>query len=535
MRRPLAAYLATALALLAGGTNAHASGTQESLFQDDDLLLHTEPDGADRAFNELKELGVDRVRLSVIWRDFAPGHESEQRPASLTDASDPTQYSRAAFDYLDHAVRISRQLGIEVLLNVRGDVPEWALGRRHDGSASTRNAYKPSTAAFAQFVQMLGRRYAGTYVDENQGGSVLPRVSAWSIWNEPNWGGHLQPQSERSPLRRRLHTVSPWLYRRLYRAALEGLTKSGHGDDTILMGETAPIGNVKLGEQSHLRPARFMRDVFCLDSKRRPLSPRMAKRAGCDFASRGPLKVSGWAHHPYSVVAPPGQPNPDRENITLADAGRMKSILDAAAKAGRIPAELPIWYTEFGYQTTPPDPFRGVPLDTQAHWLMDAEYITHRDPRVVSLTQFLLRDDEPRAGFEATDPRYWGTYQTGLTFEDGRLKPAYEAYKLPVHIASGPPGTPVELWGLVRPGQNGVTQRVRIQHRAAGAAEWTTVRERDVTDRKGYFIEAIADPQPGSYRFQWIGPAGGAEGVLGLGGLLGDDSRYSLPVELPGV
>ena len=533
MRASVAAFLAV-IAFAASGAAASASGTQESLFQDDDLLVHTEPNGADRHFDELKQLGVDRVRLSVIWRDFAPGADSETRPGNFTDASDPRQYDAREFDFLDHAIRKARQLGMGVLLNVRGDVPEWALGRRHDGSASNRNAYKPNTGAFAQFVQMLGRRYDGAYADENQGNAVLPRVDTWSIWNEPNWGGHLQPQSERSPLRRRLHTVSPWLYRRLYRAALDGLAKSGHGADTVLIGETAPVGNRKLGEQSHLRPARFMRDLFCLDSKRRPLSARLAKRAGCDFASRGPLRVSGWAHHPYTIVSPPGQPNPDRENITLADVARMKAILDAAAKAKRIPADVPIWYTEFGYQTTPPDPFRGVPLETQARWLMDAEYLTHRDPRVTALTQFLLRDDEPRTLYEATDPRYWGTYQTGLTFADGKPKPAYEAYKLPVHIAAGAPGTPVELWGFVRPGQDGAAQRIRIQHRAPGAAEWSTLAERDITDRKGYFVESIADPRPGSYRFQWLGPVAAGGGQLRLGGLLGQESaQSSLAVDLP--
>ena len=312
VRRTLVAALAALLTLPALCITAAASVDQESIFQDDDLLIHTEPDGADRAFNELKEIGVDRVRLSVIWRDYAPGADSSKRPDHFTDASDPAQYSKTSFDFLDHAIRVTRQLGIGVLLNVRGDVPEWALGRRHDGSAANRNAYKPNTAAFAQFVHMIGRRYSGSYSDENQGGSVLPRVDMWSIWNEPNWGGHLQPQSERSPVRRRLHTVSPWLYRRIYRAAVDGLDKSGHGADTILIGETAPIGNVKLGEQSHLRPARFMRDLFCLDRKRTPSLRARRQARGLRLRQPRPAEGLGLGAPPLSGrrAAGPVQPGP---------------------------------------------------------------------------------------------------------------------------------------------------------------------------------------------------------------------------------
>lgn len=479
---------------------AHASGTQESLFQDDDRLLHATPQESDATLQELRELGVDRIRLSVIWRNFAPGRDSATRPAF--DGADPAAYPAAEFDPLDHVMRMSRRLGIEVLLNVRGDAPDWAMPPRPRRFAG-RRAYKPDTAAFHEFVAMMGRRYDGTYPDENQGRAALPRASAWSIWNEPNWSGHLQPQTVRDA-KRRLKAIAPLHYRKLYRASVHALRATGHGDDLILMGETAPVGNTKAGELSHIRPIDFLRGLFCLDGRNRPLSKRRAVRAGCDFERRGPLHATGYAHHPYSVTAPPASPSADPRFATLADSDRLEAVLDAAAAAGRIPANLPLWYTEFGYQTAPPDPFRGISLEQQARWLVDAEQLTSADPRVAGLTQFLLRDDEPRTIFPEGDARRWGTYQTGLQFDDGRPKPALGTYRLPLRATPQPDGT-VALWGMVRPG--GGEERIRIEFRPAGEAAWQTLAERTITQPRGYWSERAPASGPGVYRFEWLRPA----------------------------
>src|SRR5436190_1432794 len=134
---------------------------------------------------------------------------------------------------------------------------------------------------------------------------------------------------------------------------------------------------------------RFLRDLLCLDAKLRPLRGARAKRLQCDFRAAGPLVASGYAHHPYSVTDAPGAPSADPDVVRLADAPRLERLLDAAARAGRVPAGLPLWFTEYGYQTAPPDPFRGVSLEQQAAWLVAAEHQTWADPRVASTAQFL--------------------------------------------------------------------------------------------------------------------------------------------------
>ena len=97
------------------------------------------------------------------------------------------------------------------------------------GSAEKRRACRPNAKQFGLFVRALGTRYSGTYADENQGGGTLPRVDRWSMWNEPNQPGWLNPQST-SVGGRRVITAAR-IYRDLARSGFASLratmTKSG--------------------------------------------------------------------------------------------------------------------------------------------------------------------------------------------------------------------------------------------------------------------------------------------------------------------
>ena len=63
-------------------------------------------------------------------------------------------------------------------------------------------------------MQAVGRRYDGTYRDENGSRGALPRVRFWSLWNEPNQAGWLSPQWERRG--GAIVPASPALYRKLH-------------------------------------------------------------------------------------------------------------------------------------------------------------------------------------------------------------------------------------------------------------------------------------------------------------------------------
>lgn len=451
------------IVLLAGlalvPTAARASPLQESVFEDDDLLLHASDETVDGTMAELASLGVDRVRLPALWRDLA---------------GDPGLYPEERFASLDRAIDSASAHGLAVLVNVRGGAPDWAQAPRPPALA-TRDAYKPSPPAFGDFVATLGRRY--------------PQVDAWSLWNEPNWHALLQPQSVHG------RPVAPGIYRRLYRAGTAALQASGHGADVILLGETAPLGSDRLGPERPLLAGRFYRELFCLNR-------RLTPRRGCgDYKRNGPLVATGVAHHPYPVIARPELRSRERGAIRLADGRRLTRILDAAQRYRRIGGKLPLWYTEFGYQTKPPDPYRGVSLARQANWNVRAEHVAYRDRRVIAFDQFLLRDSGPQTQYPASDRRFWSTYQTGLRFEDGREKPALAAYRLPLERVGRH-----RLWGMVRPGAYGEPQTVRLERRPGPKAPWQAAGEKTVANPRGYFTARAR--RGGDYRFVWLSPDG---------------------------
>lgn len=480
------------LALLAA-TTANAAPVQLSMVMDDNLLLYRGPQVADRTLDELVRLGADSVRVSLPWRAIAPRYRDGRRPRSFTQPANPAQYADGAFDPWDHLLRAARRRGLLVLVNVTGGAPLWATGRR-DGHVVAFQ-YRPDPREFRHFVEMLGRRYDGTYRDENQGGGELPRVVLWSVWNEPNQRAYLLPQWQRDPATGTWFPEAAVIYRRLVRAALGGLSATGHTRDVVLLGETAPLGDPGRSEEANIRPLVFLRALLCLDEV-----------PGCaGFASRWPLAVAGYAHHPYSVAAPPERPDPHPGDVRLADRDRLVRLLDAAARAGRLAPRLPIWWTEFGWQTYPPDPIRGVTPSEQSAWLARAERMTRSDPRVVALTQFLLRDDAPRRALPRRSRAYWGTYQSGLRWEDGTAKPAYRAYRLPftgpARVSAG--GT-ARLWGLVRPAFGPST--VQLQFAAPGEPFADVGEPLEVEGRRPFTVE-VTPGRSGRWRFAW--PAGG--------------------------
>ncbi len=104
--------------------------------------------------------------------------------------------------------------------------------------------------------------------------------------------------------------------------------------------------------------------------------------------------------------------------------------------------QFPIFSTEFGYQTTPPDTEAGtVSPALAAEYLNWSEYLTWRDPRIRSYDQYLLVDP----------PR--GNFASALEFSDGTPKPGFYAYRMPIYlpVTATNRGQPLEVWGAVRP------------------------------------------------------------------------------------
>ncbi len=453
MRRTLLILMLAAF--LAAPAAAHASRSQESLFEDETQLLYSGPDRQSQTLDELQALGVDVIRANVLWTRYAPSPRSKKKPSF--DASDPNAYPLGEVDDL---VAGAAARGMQVQLTPTGPGPAWASGC--SGSATARRICKPKPAEYKQFVTALARRY--------------PSVHRWSIWNEPNQGGWLTPQWRR--VGRRHVPYSPWIYRNLVRAATAALRANGHAGDAILLGETAPIGRTSGSYTTRsLSPVAFYRDLFCLDSKGRRLRGSAARVRGCASFKR--LDVTGVAHHPYTRGA--GQSFARRVgsgDITLAQIGRLSLWINRAAHQRRISGRLPIYLTEFGVQTNPPDRFAGTSLGNQAKWINQADFMAWRNSRIRSVAQYQMRDD-----------RSSGAFQTGLRFLSGRAKPALGAYRLPIWPVQGRRST--KVWLQVRPTSRvGTPQKLTIQYLSRGSRKWRSAGTYTVSGR-GFLYRTI--------------------------------------------
>jgi hypothetical protein len=438
----------------------------------------------ERTLDDLKTLGVDTVHSVVFWNKVTPDPLSTHRPAGF-DGSDPAAYPASLWDRYDGLVRGAQARGMDVLLSPSSPMPAWASGCK--GSRKLRKVCRPNPTQFKRFVQALGTRYSGSYHDEDEGGGVLPRVSRWSVWNEPNQGGWLQPQAGKGG------AIAPMLYRQLVRAAILGLRASGHGSDEILFGETAPIGRRSGPASSRpTPPGTFLRDVLCIDSSGRALRSRSLDCGG-GFAR---LPVTGVAHHPYTRGGsqPPTSKGSSTE-ITISSISRLKTILRQAGAKRRIPRNLPIQYTEFGFQTNPPDGLFGVSLAKQAAWINESDFIAWHDPRVRAVAQYEMRDEASLSAF-----------QSGLRFNDGRLKPSWAAYRLPLWVARR--GSKVLVWGQLRPAADGAVEQVDIQNAPTANGTFTSVKTVAVRSRKGFFNMKLPK-RSGVWRVSWTPSTGG--------------------------
>jgi hypothetical protein len=458
---------------------------------------------------------VTRVRVNVKWSTIAPDPTSPTPPAGFNPVL-PSDYPAANWVPYDRLVEYAAAYKIGVDFNITAPGPLWAM--RHD-SPTTRAAdhWAPNVADFTEFVYALGYRYSGTYTPPSQPSSTaLPRVDYWSIWNEPDQPGWLAPQWRKYRGKEVLN--SPRLYREYAEAAYTALYFTGHIKDTILIGELAPEGYTTPGYYTATTPMPFLRAMYCVDSHYRRLTGQSASALGCPtkgsakaFVDANPVLfyASGFAHHPYFFYHPPSYSTPDPDFVPLANLGRLERGLDRSLAAYGIHRHLPIYITEYGYQTNPPDPRQVVTPAEQAAYLNQADYMAWRDPRVRSVSQFLLYDSAPNTMLPPTSLDYWDTFQTGLLYLDGRQKPAYDAYRLPIWIPSTRvhPGTRMFVWGEIRPGPHTVVQLAAIQWRASGG-KWTTIATIRVHQPEGYFTSRVRSPGSGGVRIAWRSPGG---------------------------
>jgi hypothetical protein len=508
-----------------GSSRALARRALGSMFQDDPHLIYASTATVVRTLDILKGLGVNQIRATVVWKGVAPDPLSSTAPGRFNGA-DPAAYPAASWLPYDRLDELAQARGLTLNFNVTAPAPRWAVDQ---GAPSSHYAdhWMPSATRFGQFVQALGQRYSGHYIPPGAHGP-LPRVSFWSIWNEPNQPGWLAPQWRLSPHGPVME--APVLYRRYVDAAFGALLRTGHSPstDTVLVGDLAPEGcvagqvcqgGVYQRPEWPIPPLPFLRALYCLGPNYRPLSGGPAAALGCPTspdpqafvaAHPGLFRATGFAHHPYSFFLPPNVGMSTTAFAPLSNLGRLERTLDSIFRAYGVARRVPIYLTEYGYETNPPNPYRGVSPQLQALYLNEAEYLAWRDPRVRTLNQFLLYDYPPNRAFPPGSPGYWSTFQTGLLYANGRPKPSFSAYRLPLFLPPPPPGSGrrVLVWAMLRAAPPGTTQRAEIQWRRSSAGTFRTIRRVLVNDPSEVLSETVTVPGPGQLRVQWTSPAG---------------------------
>jgi hypothetical protein len=439
-----------ALALVAAPTAAHASKGEWSIFEDHTALIQSGLAKRVETLDRIKALGADTLRIEFRWNEIAPDPHAKTKPKF--DASDPAAYQGApnaypGFGLYDDLVRRADALGFRILATITGDAPRWATAGGKGGSFANAN-YKVNADYYAEFAQAIARRYAGNF-------EGLPAIRYFSIWNEPNHKQFLKPLGS-----------APAIYRQLVAKGIPALRKGAVKGAKVFVGETAPSGVAG----KSIGPRAFLQQWLCLNSRWKRINT-----GGCRNFRK--VDADGYAHHPYG---PPGPVSTTKDTVSIGVISRLFGYLDKAGARGRIRGHLPVYDTEFGYQSNPPERNVSTTPSRQAQLINEKEEVHYRSGRLKSYSQYLMFDD-----------RALSSFQTGIRFRSGKAKPAYAAYRLPI-VAHNLGRRGVYVWGRVRPGKGARFVQLQVGNRNYGP--------RLRTNSGGYF--GVKRQRKGNYRFK---------------------------------
>jgi hypothetical protein len=292
-----------------------------------------------------------------------------------------------------------------------------------------------SASSFASFAYAAARRY--------------PQVRHWVIWNEPNKNWSLRP-------------TTPATYVRLLNAAYAAI-KRVNPRDLVAGGVTAPRGG-----SGDVAPVPWIRGMAAL-------KPRL----------------DAYAHHPYPLSR---TETPFRGGCRACSSLTLASLDRLLAEVSRAFGPKPVWLTEYGYQTNPPDRALGVSQRLQARYIAEAARRTYLAPRVEMLIQFLIRDE-----------RLVSRWQSGLFTSRNVAKRGLAAFRMPLMQMSRR-GSMVTLWGQVRPGTGRQLYRLRFQ--AGGGWRWLPGTH--VTNARGFLTVHLRLPRGATAQLSWRGSLGAA-------------------------
>ena len=357
MRRLL---IVLGLALLAA-LPASASAELALGIQDDAFLSSAEPN----AWPLTQELRPDVIRFNVDWASVAA-----RKPARPADPGDPA-YDWTAADGI--VVRASAQKARVLLTLVQA--PAWANGGKTPRTAPV------AAADYGTFCHAAATRYSGTYAPPGSA-DPLPRVDAFTVWNEPNRGQFMQPQGAHG-------LTAPRVMARLMRACATAI----HAVSPAARVALGPLAS--RGGQGGIAPLAFLARYRAAGGPRPDVVPL----------------------NPYLGSLLPEYRGTEREEhgaITIRNLDRLEHALTRAYGA-----QVPVWLTEFAWRTAYQPglglitPARQASLAQQSVDVVRAHY-----PYAEMLVWFLVRDESPTS--------YW---RSGLVTYGNEKKPAFAVWQ----------------------------------------------------------------------------------------------------------
>jgi hypothetical protein len=506
------ALFAAGCGLLGTASPAVAQSSMQSMFEVPNIGTNLGP-----SLQALRYIGVDIIRLPLIWNQVAANPNSRAQPIG-------NPYPN--FAYYDNVVNAAHRAGIAVDLMPTGPAPLWATqpGAPPTSGFDYSGTFEPSASAYGQFVQAAAAHFSS--------------VHFWEVYNEPNWGPSLTPQY----LPGQSVPASARFYRGLFDAGWNALHNTGHSHDTIIVAGLSQDGSSPIGETGTTPPLTFLRTVYCLNGSYRPLTGSAASQAGCPGskssfkgANSGLFSLSGVGLHPYPFSGkPPTKLDfPNKNGAEFGEIPQALKALDRMQHAYGSHKHLKIYNTEYAYRTRPNDVPKAFTTPTKAAtYINEAEYLSWKNPRIGSYDQYELVD--------------LGWFPTGLFFPPSAPpgnrtsipwpKPSFYSYRMPVWlpVTSAKRGRSIEVWGGVRAARyartdTGRRQSVQIQFGSRASGSFKTVKTVRITNQFGYFDVHVRFPGSGYVRLAWTYPAGDGGLTDPFASIAGEPSALKSP------
>jgi hypothetical protein len=360
-----------------------------------------------QAFAMTARAGATYARVSTSWRLVAR-------------TPDPSTWD---WSVLDATVSSALAHGISPILDIVG-TPAWA----YHVQPGNGTGGQPDVTMLGQFAAALAARY--------------PVVKAFSVYNEMNFHKNFYPQD-------------PTYYRRMVNAVADSV----HAADPsalVAAGELAPLKHASGGPLPNTAPLTWMHKMLCISAK-------APYHLTCPAGSS---HFDVWTHHPYSDNGPYGRATAVG-GVELGDLPAMEALLQAAWKLGAISSaddpsqRFPLWVTEVGWSSNPPNP-HGVPVALEMRWVGEAMYQLWKSGATLG-TWFLLQDMPLDKPFQS------GLYTFSPSLASAAKKRLLTPFRMPF-VAYLKPGGKVFVWGR---DAGSDAQSVEVDLRIRG--KWTEV------------------------------------------------------------